>query len=221
MRSTLDFVIHSLGPNDRVSLVAFTVGIDGEVKRTGLLNPHREASRKLLQEFVQNIGQPLETQDADSFSVDLSKLGGSTERIDSVTAVNVGLDVVLARKAKNPVTSMMLINDTSDGPKRNQMDLVMARAEAANVASTASDMARRTTLLRCGSSRTTPEARTPLCENVPASRVHRRLSGFHDVGRSHRRQASHRRASGQLLQDPQDCWSARCHHLFLGQRCRH
>ncbi|EST09284.1 Zinc finger, RING-type [Kalmanozyma brasiliensis GHG001] len=134
IRSSLDFVIHNLGPNDRVSLVAFTVGIDGEVKRTGLLNPHREASRKLLEEFVQNIGQPLETQAADSFSVDLSKLGGSTERIDSVTAVNVGLDVVLARKAKNPVTSMMLINDTSDGPKRNQMDLVMARAEAANVA---------------------------------------------------------------------------------------
>ncbi|KAJ9474491.1 RING-type domain-containing protein [Pseudozyma hubeiensis] len=134
IRSTLDFVVHSLGPNDRVSLVAFTVGIDGEVKRTGLLNPHREASRQLLQEFVQNIGRPWETQEADPFSVDLSKLGGSSERIDSVTAVNVGLDVVLGRKAKNSVTSMMLINDTLDGPKRNQMDLVMARAEAANVA---------------------------------------------------------------------------------------
>lgn len=134
IRSTLDFIVHSLGPNDRISIVAFSVGIDGEVKRTGLLNPHREASQQLLQEFVQNIGRPWETQDADPFSVDLSKLGGSSERIDSVTAVNVGLDVVLGRKAKNPITSMMLINDTSDGPKRNQMDLVMARAEAANVA---------------------------------------------------------------------------------------
>ncbi|CDU22225.1 related to CDC24-Guanine nucleotide exchange factor (GEF or GDP-release factor) [Sporisorium scitamineum] len=134
IRSSLDFVVHNLGPNDRVSIVAFTVGIDGEVKRTGLLNPHREASRQLLQEFVQNIGRPWDTQDIDPFSVDLSQLGGSSERIDSVTAVNVGLDVVLGRKAKNPVTSMMLINDTSDGPKRNQMDLVMARAEAANVA---------------------------------------------------------------------------------------
>ncbi|SPO29596.1 related to CDC24 - Guanine nucleotide exchange factor (GEF or GDP-release factor) [Ustilago trichophora] len=134
IRSSLDFVIHSLGPNDRISLVAFTVGIDGEVKRTGLLNPHRDASRQLLEEFVQNIGRPCDSQDLDPFSVDLSKLGGSSERIDSVTAVNVGLDVVLGRKAKNPVTSMMLVNDTSDGPKRNQMDLVMARAEAANVA---------------------------------------------------------------------------------------
>lgn len=134
IRSSLDFVIHSLGPNDRISLVAFTVGIDGEVKRTGLLNPHRDASRQLLEEFVQNIGRPWDSQDSDPFSVDLSKLGGSSERIDSVTAVNVGLDVVLGRKAKNPVTSMMLVNDTSDGPKRNQMDLVMARAEAANVA---------------------------------------------------------------------------------------
>lgn len=134
IRSSLDFIIHSLGPNDRISLVAFTVGVDGEVKRTGLLNPHRDASRQLLEEFVQNIGRPWESQDSDPFSVDLSQLGGSSERIDSVTAVNVGLDVVLGRKAKNPVTSMMLVNDTSDGPKRNQMDLVMARAEAANVA---------------------------------------------------------------------------------------
>ncbi|CCF50881.1 hypothetical protein NDA14_005882 [Ustilago hordei] len=134
IRSSLDFIIHSLGPIDRISLVAFTVGIDGEVKRTGLLNPHRDASRQLLEEFVQNIGRPWDSQDCDPFSVDLSKLGGSSERIDSVTAVNVGLDVVLGRKAKNSVTSMMLVNDTSDGPKRNQMDLVMARAEAANVA---------------------------------------------------------------------------------------
>ncbi len=52
IRSSLDFMIHSLGPNDRISLVAFTVGVDGEVKRTGLLNPHREASRQLLEEFV-------------------------------------------------------------------------------------------------------------------------------------------------------------------------
>lgn len=134
IRSSLDFVIHSLGPNDRISLVAFIVGIDGEVKRTGLLNPHREASRLLLEEFVQNIGRPWDSQDSDRFTVDLSKLGGSSERIDSVTAVNVGLDVVLGRKSKNPITGMMLVNDTSDGPKRNQMDLVMARAEAANVA---------------------------------------------------------------------------------------
>ncbi|SNX83906.1 related to CDC24 - Guanine nucleotide exchange factor (GEF or GDP-release factor) [Melanopsichium pennsylvanicum] len=134
IRSTLDFIIHSLGPNDRVSLVAFTVGIDCEVKRTGLLSPNRDSSRLLLEEFVQNIGRPWDSADSDPFTVDLSKLGGSSERIDTVTAVNVGLDVVLGRKAKNPVTSMMLINDTSDGPKRNQMDLVMARAEAANVA---------------------------------------------------------------------------------------
>ncbi|CDW99175.1 hypothetical protein, partial [Sporisorium scitamineum] len=83
IRSSLDFVVHNLGPNDRVSIVAFTVGIDGEVKRTGLLNPHREASRQLLQEFVQNIGRPWDTQDIDPFSVDLSQLGGSSERIDS------------------------------------------------------------------------------------------------------------------------------------------
>ncbi|PWZ00395.1 hypothetical protein BCV70DRAFT_205881 [Testicularia cyperi] len=134
IRSTLDFIIHNLGPQDRISLVAFTAGLDGDVKRTGLLNPRRETSRAMLEEFVHNLGRPWDGDDLDPFRVDLSKLGGSGDRVDSVTAVNVGLDVVLGRKAKHGVTGMLLINDMPDGPKRNQMDLVMARAEAANVA---------------------------------------------------------------------------------------
>jgi len=47
--------------------------------------------------------------------------------------VFIGLDVVLQRKARNPVSGMILISDASDSTRRAQMDLVLARAEAANV----------------------------------------------------------------------------------------
>ncbi|KAN0064374.1 hypothetical protein ACQY0O_002570 [Thecaphora frezii] len=133
MRSTLDFVVTHMGPKDRVSLVAYSVGYEGEVKRTGLLSPRRASSRQMLADFIQCIGRPWDGHSQDPYRVDLDRLGGSSERTDSVTAVNVGLDIVLQRKQKNPITGMILVNDTADGPKRHQMDLVMARAEAANV----------------------------------------------------------------------------------------
>ena len=41
--------------------------------------------------------------------------------------------MVLQRKARNPVSGMILVSDASDSTRRAQMDLVLARAEAANV----------------------------------------------------------------------------------------
>ena len=43
------------------------------------------------------------------------------------------MDVVLQRKSRNPVTGMVLVSDAADSTRRAQMDLVLARAEAANV----------------------------------------------------------------------------------------
>ncbi len=45
----------------------------------------------------------------------------------------IGLDVVLQRKTRNPVSGLLLVSDASDSTRRAQMDLVLARAEAANV----------------------------------------------------------------------------------------
>lgn len=45
----------------------------------------------------------------------------------------IGLDVVLQRKARNPISGMILVSDAADSTRRAQMDLVLARAEAANV----------------------------------------------------------------------------------------
>lgn len=133
IRSTLEFVASSLGRRDRLSIVAFTSGHNGEVRRTALLSVDRPNSRQRLADFIEGIGRPWTGAQEDPFRVDSNKLGGASERTDTVTALNVGLDVVLGRKSKNPCTGMLLINDTSDGPVRGQMDLVMARAEAANV----------------------------------------------------------------------------------------
>lgn len=44
-----------------------------------------------------------------------------------------GLDVVLQRKSRNHVAGMVLVSDAADSTRRAQMDLVLARAEAANV----------------------------------------------------------------------------------------
>lgn len=133
IRSTLEFVASHMGPHDRLSIVSFTTGHSGEVRRTALLNTSRAKSRQKLFDFVEGIGRPWSRASEDPYRVDGNKLGGASERTDTVTALNVGLDVVLSRKSKNPCTGMILINDTSDGPVRGQMDLVMARAEVANV----------------------------------------------------------------------------------------
>lgn len=44
-----------------------------------------------------------------------------------------GLDVVLQRKLRNPLSGMVLVSDAADTTRRAQMDLVLARAEAANI----------------------------------------------------------------------------------------
>lgn len=54
-------------------------------------------------------------------------------RCVSLIICRSGLDVVLQRKAKNPVSGMILISDTADTTRRAQMDLVLARAEAASL----------------------------------------------------------------------------------------
>jgi len=43
-----------------------------------------------------------------------------------------GLDIMLQRKSRNPVAGMLLVSDAPDSTRRAQMDLVLARAEAAN-----------------------------------------------------------------------------------------
>ncbi|KAK8844039.1 hypothetical protein IAR55_006833 [Kwoniella newhampshirensis] len=127
MKSSLEFALALLGPRDRISLVTCEMGLNGMVRKTPFLSTARYESRKRLEMFVEALGSGRTSRD--EFQVPV----GQDERLDVVTAVNVALDVVLQRKAKNPLSGMVLISDTSDIIKRAQMDLVTARLDAANV----------------------------------------------------------------------------------------
>ncbi|KIM26212.1 hypothetical protein M408DRAFT_330761 [Serendipita vermifera MAFF 305830] len=133
IRNTLDFVLGQLGHRDRLSLVTFEVGPGGRVRKSPFLCPGRKEGRRRLQSFVDGILGPEEGEDKrvaeDTFLV----RNANEEKTDVVTAVNHGLDVVLQRKQKNSVSGMILVSDAADSTRRAQMDLVLARAEAANV----------------------------------------------------------------------------------------
>ncbi|KDQ13047.1 hypothetical protein BOTBODRAFT_33922 [Botryobasidium botryosum FD-172 SS1] len=134
IKDTLDFLIASLASKDRLSLVTFQVGAGGRVRKTPFLSVGRHQSRTRLMRFVDLTategmnGRGDETPLADEFLV-----RGKEDKIDVVTAVNYALDIVLQRKARNPVSGMLLVSDASDSTRRAQMDLVLARAEAANI----------------------------------------------------------------------------------------
>ncbi len=89
IKASLDFVIASLGPRDRLSFVTFEVGLGGAVRKTPFLSPGRAQSRTRLSKFVDEIGfRPEEGQVfEDEFLVRVNK----EEKTDVVTAVNHGM----------------------------------------------------------------------------------------------------------------------------------
>ncbi|KAI0664376.1 Pleckstrin homology domain-containing protein [Cubamyces menziesii] len=127
IRNSLDFILASLAPKDRLSLVTFEVGVGGRVRRTPFLSVGKAQSRARLSRFIEDIGR------REEFDDEFLVRGSQEDKTDVVTAVNNGLDVVLQRKQRNPVTGFVLVSDASDTTRRAQMDLVLARAEAANV----------------------------------------------------------------------------------------
>jgi hypothetical protein len=88
IKASLDFVIASLGPRDRLSFVTFEVGAGGAVRKTPFLSPGRSQSRTRLGKFVDDIGyRPEEGRlSEDEFVV----RGNKEEKTDVVTAVNHG-----------------------------------------------------------------------------------------------------------------------------------
>ena len=85
IKSSLDFVIASLSPKDRLSLVTFEVGVGGKVRKTPFLNVGKSSSRLRLGKFVDEIGARRDP-DHDEFLV----RGSQDEKTDVVTAVNHG-----------------------------------------------------------------------------------------------------------------------------------
>lgn len=85
IKTSLDFVLASLGIKDRLSLVTFEVGPGGRVRKTPYLCTGKALSRGRLSKFIDEIGRPDEGQE-DEFLVRASK----EEKTDVVTAVNHG-----------------------------------------------------------------------------------------------------------------------------------
>jgi hypothetical protein len=85
IRATLDFILASLTPKDRVSFVTFEVGPSGKVRRTPFLGVGKTQSRTRLEKFVNDLGVRVE-EAQDEFLIKSSK----DEKTDVVTAVNHG-----------------------------------------------------------------------------------------------------------------------------------
>lgn len=87
IKTSLDFILASVGIKDRLSLVTFEVGTGGRVRKTPYLCPGRTHSRNRLQKFIDEIGRTDNNQGMeDEFLVRASK----DEKTDVVTAVNHG-----------------------------------------------------------------------------------------------------------------------------------
>ena len=88
IRTTLDFIVASLGPKDRLSLVTFEVGIGGRVRKCPFLSVTKPQSRQRLEKFINELGLRLE-ENQDEFLVREAK----DEKTDVVTAVNNGMSI--------------------------------------------------------------------------------------------------------------------------------
>lgn len=125
IRQSLDFVIQTLGPRSRVSVVAYSVGEGrrAQLRKTPFLTVGKEEARVRLRAAVSDSSDP--------DTIDLGLVGHAEDKVSVVTAVNLALDVILQRKQKNPLTGVLLVNDARDYSSKPQMSLVLARAEAA------------------------------------------------------------------------------------------
>ena len=89
IKASLDFVIASLGPRDRLSFVTFEVGVAGAVRKTPFLSPGRPQSRERLSKFVDEIG--FRPEGSQAFEDEFAVRGSKDEKTDVVTAVNHGM----------------------------------------------------------------------------------------------------------------------------------
>ncbi|QRV89313.1 von willebrand and RING finger protein [Ceratobasidium sp. AG-Ba] len=134
IRTTLDFLVASLGSRDRLAFVTFQAGKNGRVRKTPFLSLAKPGSVARLSGFIESMAA--HNASSENFNDGQDEFwvkNGKDEIVDVVTAVNHGLDSVLQRKQKNPISGMVLVCDSSDSSRKPQMDLLMARTEAANL----------------------------------------------------------------------------------------
>ncbi|EFW22404.1 hypothetical protein D8B26_000911 [Coccidioides posadasii str. Silveira] len=111
LRDTLRFLVQSLGPRDRMGLVTFGSS-GGGVPLVGMTTNAWGGWNGVLNS-IRPVGQ-------------------KSLRADLVEGANVAMDLLMQRKSSNPLSSILLISDSSTSDPES-VDFVISRAEAAKV----------------------------------------------------------------------------------------
>jgi von Willebrand factor type A domain len=109
LRDALRFLVTSLGERDRMGLVTFGSS-GGGVPIVGMTSKAWNGWSKVL-ESIRPVGQ-------------------KSLRADVVEGANVAMDLLMQRKSANPLSSILLISDSSTSDPES-VDFVVQRAEAA------------------------------------------------------------------------------------------
>ncbi|KAF9893575.1 hypothetical protein FE257_010887 [Aspergillus nanangensis] len=111
LRDALKFLVQSLGPRDRMGLVTFGSS-GGGVPLVGMTTKSWGGWNKILNS-IRPVGQ-------------------KSLRADVVEGANVAMDLLMQRKSSNPLSTILLISDSSTSDP-DSVDFVVSRAEAAKV----------------------------------------------------------------------------------------
>lgn len=109
LRDSLRFLLHALGPRDRMGLVAFGSST-GVSQVAGLTTSTWPGWQRVLESLR---------------AANQKGSGG-----DLVEGANVAMDLLMQRKTVNPVSAVLIISDSSTSENEN-IDFVVQRAEAA------------------------------------------------------------------------------------------
>ena len=111
LRDALRFLIQNLGERDRMGLVTFGSS-GGGVPLVGMTTKAWNGWNKTLNS-IRPVGQ-------------------KSHRADVVEGANVAMDLLMQRKSNNPISTILLISDSSTSDAES-VDFVVQRAEAAKV----------------------------------------------------------------------------------------
>lgn len=109
LRDALKFLLQNLGERDRMGLVTFGSS-GGGVPLVGMTTKAWSGWNKILNS-IRPVGQ-------------------KSLRADVVEGANVAMDLLMQRKANNPIATILLISDSSTSDAES-VDFVVSRAEAA------------------------------------------------------------------------------------------
>jgi von Willebrand factor type A domain len=109
LRDTLRFLVHNLGERDRMGLVTFGSS-GGGVPLVGMTTKSWPGWNKVLNS--------------------IKPVGQKSLRADVVEGANMAMDLLMQRKAANPLSTILLISDSSTADTES-VDFVVQRAEAA------------------------------------------------------------------------------------------